>query len=94
MRFTKVENILTEKGKVSASVRNSLMTMLEKDAVAMFSKAKCVGKGKYEIAVDNSTGTQTVYMRFEVSVSERSITSLAEKKPKAKVKAEENVEIE
>lgn len=94
MKFTNRETILTEKGKVATDVRESLMKKLAKDPVALFEKAKPVGKGKYELEVHNSNGTETIYLRFEVSISERSLTTLAEKKSKPKASTTSDIEIE
>ena len=94
MKFTNRETILTEKGKVATEVRETLMKKLAKEPTALFEKAKQVGKGKYELEVHNSKGTETVYLRFEVSVSERSLTSLAEKKAKPKASTSSDIEIE
>ena len=94
MKFTNRETILTEKGKVATEVRETLMKKLAKEPTALFEKAKQVGKGKYELEVHNSKGTETIYLRFEVSVSERSLTSLADKKAKPKASTTSDIEIE
>ena len=94
MKFTNRQTILTEKGKVATEVRETLMKKLAKEPSTLFEKAKQVGKGKYELEVHNATGTETVYLRFEVSVSERSLTSLAEKKAKPKASTTSDIEIE
>ena len=94
MKFTNRETILTEKGKVATEVRETLMKKLAKEPTTLFEKAKQVGKGKYELEVHNASGTETIYLRFEVSISERSLTSLAEKKAKPKASTSSDIEIE
>jgi hypothetical protein len=87
MRLTKTTQLLTEKAKVRASVREQLSKHVEAKR-DLFAKAEKVGNGIYEIPVHNADGTQTVYVRFEVKVSERSASDLAPKTRKPKAKGE------
>ena len=90
MKLTKTQNLLTEKAKVRTEVRKALAEKVNAKR-DLFEKAVAVGNGMYEIPVHNADGTQTIYIRFEVKVSERSATELAPKTHKPKAKAESEV---
>lgn len=95
MRLKNRDRILTEKGRVQTEVRETLMKKFAQAPKDFLEKATCVGKGKYEVPVHNANNTEVVYIRFEVSVSERSLTSLAQKKAtKPQASKPEDIEID
>ena len=87
MRLKNTTELLTEKSKVKASVREQL-TKAVSTKREWFAKAEMVSNGVYEIPFHNADNTQTVYVRFEVKVSEKSASELAPKTRKPKEKAE------
>ena len=93
MRLTKRQTILTEKGKVQTEVREAVAKIVSND-LSIITKAKKVGKNKYELPVHNADNTQTCYLRFEISVSEKSFKDLTPKKSKATASADIDIDIE
>lgn len=92
MRLKNTTELLTEKGKVKANIREQLVKAvgLKRD---LFAKAEKVENGVFEIPVHNAEGNQVVYIRFEVKVSEKSATDLAPKTKKSKAQPQE-IEVE
>ena len=89
MKLRNTIELLTEKNKVKANIREQLTKAVSVKR-EWFAKAEQVENGVYEIPVHNADNTQTVYIRFEIKVSEKSASELAPKtrKPKEKASAE------
>ena len=96
-KFKQSIQLLTEKGKVKADIRKHMMSKVNTHR-EIFEKAHEVKSGVYEIpySSEQADGTiQKIYVRFEVNVSERIASELAEPKKKAtKSSDDENIEIE
>ena len=96
-KFKQSIQLLTEKGKVKADIRKHMMSKVNAHR-EIFEKAHEVKSGVYEIpySSEQADGTiQKIYVRFEVKVSERSASELAEPKKKATNSSDnENIEIE
>lgn len=89
MRLRNTTELLTEKNKVKANIRDQLTRAVSVKR-EWFEKAEMVSNGVYEIPVHNADNTQTVYIRFEIKVSEKSASELAPRtrKPKEKTESE------
>lgn len=92
-KFKNDIKLLTEKGLVKADIRKKLVAKADSHR-DLFAGATKVKDGLYEIEWQAPNG-ESVFMRFEITVSNKSASELAPKTRKAKAKADsEPIEVE
>ena len=92
-KFKNDIKLLTEKGLVKADIRKKLVAKADSHR-DLFAGATKVKDGLYEIEWQAPNG-ESVFMIFEITVSNKSASELAPKTRKAKAKADnEPIEVE
>ena len=92
-KFKNNITLLTEKGLVKADIRKKMVEKVDNHR-ELFAHADKIKDGMYEIEWQSPNG-QSVFVRFEITVSNKSASELAPKTRKPKTKAEsQDIEVE
>lgn len=92
-KFKNNITLLTEKGLVKADIRKKLVAKVDTHR-DLFAQADKIKDGLYEIEYQSPNG-QSVFVRFEITISNKSASELAPKTRKPKAKAESGeIEVE